>query len=753
MDKRFLLFLVLSAIWVIFVTSLWQWLKPPEDRPSMPLVPAQVEEAQRQVYAILAATAAPPKFYVPTDLTHPDVLAVQARELRKRRVVLQREKEKAQRLIYAALAAEPVATAFHLPSDLNFPDILANKAEELSINTSTVVLGSRTGYKLRVVLSEQTAAVRSVTLNEYLAASRAEARRTDQPLVLVTDDEDGRLGTLPVKERLKRQSFRLLVDGQPIRWTRVESAGEWKERRDPSGNLVQVVFVGQAADKRIRVVKSFELAPDQYHVTMRLRFESSSGEPVKLTYQLTGPRGVPVEGQIWQTYPYRQIVATTTDRETGKSATRYLVTAAQMKDNKVTLPGLTGPDSSEELQFAGVMVQYFSALAVVDGPANTHGYIEKVSPEFLGDDPPAVVRGTEVPPNPKLQGKVTCTLESRPIEIASGQPVEHRYLLYTGPNKVRLLNYEKGVAEGLVDRYQSELHLNTLTDYPSNRVAGAIGFTSLVVFITNIMHWLLENLAWLLGGQYWAAIIVLTVLVRGAMFPVSRKQVLTSQRMQKLAPELKKLQEKYKDDKQALAQAQWELYRKYGVNPLSGCLVLFLQMPVFLGLYYSLYESIHLRLSGFLWIENLAAPDMFLYWGGWSNHIPLINLGPYLHILPIFAIAMMVVQQKLMTPPALDEQQRAQQKMMSYMMIFFGYLFFWVASGLCLYFTVSGAWGMIERKLLPKVSHPTETEKPKAAQPSPPRSRTRVSRNGQTDGVLQRIATWWRDLLEKAKKP
>src|SRR5262249_4430811 len=148
------------------------------------------------------------------------------------------------------------------------------------------------------------------------------------------------------------------------------------------------------------------------------------------------------------------------------------------------------------------------------------------------------------------------------------------------------------------------------------------------------------------------------------------------------APELKKLQEKHKDDAQARGMAQMELYRKHGVSPLGSCWTIFLQMPIFLGLYYALQGSIRFRLAPFLWIENLAAPDMLFYWTRW---IPLISdpsnyggygggslwsvlyLGPYFNLLPVIVAGFMMWQQKMMTPPPTDEQQEAQQKMMKFM--------------------------------------------------------------------------------------
>src|SRR5262249_45936054 len=157
-----------------------------------------------------------------------------------------------------------------------------------------------------------------------------------------------------------------------------------------------------------------------------------------------------------------------------------------------------------------------------------------------------------------------------------------------------------------------------------------------------------------------------------------------------------------------------ELMLRHGmVNPLGSCWIALLQMPIFMGLYYALQESIHFRLAPFLWMDNLAAPDMLFYW---TQSIPIISspdnysggllsilyLGPFFNLLPIIAVGFMMVQQSMMMPPATDEQTAAQQKMMKYMTIFFGLMFYKVAAGLCIYFIVSSVWGFCERKLLPK---------------------------------------------------
>jgi len=255
------------------------------------------------------------------------------------------------------------------------------------------------------------------------------------------------------------------------------------------------------------------------------------------------------------------------------------------------------------------------------------------------------------------------------------------------------------------------------------------------------------------------------------MFPVSRRSALLSQRMQALAPEMKKVQEKYKNDPQAKTAAVMELYRKHGVNPFGSCLPMIMQMPFFLGLYYCLQESIHFRLATFLWIDNLAAPDMLVYW---SDNIPIISdpdnmsgsffsflyLGPYFNLLPVIAVALMLVQQKFMTPPPADEQQEMQQKMMKYMFIFIGIMFYKVAAGLCIYFIVSSLWGLCERKMLPKktaslatAAGPPATAPAATSAAKPGRGRGKPEKKEKKpETTIQKMKDWWAEVLKQAQK-
>jgi YidC/Oxa1 family membrane protein insertase len=240
-------------------------------------------------------------------------------------------------------------------------------------------------------------------------------------------------------------------------------------------------------------------------------------------------------------------------------------------------------------------------------------------------------------------------------------------------------------------------------------------FGPISIFLGKLLHFFYG-----LVSNYGVAIVLLTVLVRGIMFPLSRKQALGAQKMQELQPEMKKINEKYKTEPEKRTKATQDLFRQHKYNPVGGCLLAFAQLPIFVGLYRSLMVNIELRQAPLIseavrWASNLAAPDMF--WR-WDHVVPafvsggtgFFGLGPFLNILPLFTIALFIWQQKMFMPPAADEQAAMQQKMMQYMMIFMGVLFFKVASGLCVYFIASSLWGVAERKLLPKTQKKADGE-------------------------------------------
>jgi YidC/Oxa1 family membrane protein insertase len=192
------------------------------------------------------------------------------------------------------------------------------------------------------------------------------------------------------------------------------------------------------------------------------------------------------------------------------------------------------------------------------------------------------------------------------------------------------------------------------------------------------------------------AIIVLTIIIKVILFPLTRKGQISMYHLQKLTPRIKALQEQYKNDKQKLAVEQMKLWKEYGVNPLSGCLPMFFQIPVFFGLYWALALAIELRQAPFmLWITDLSQPDQLFKLPG-----PVLG-ATHLHLLPLLMTASWLVQ-SLTQPKSPDPQTRQQQKIMAFMPLIFLFFFYNVPSGLTLYWFTSTLLGIVEQQLIKK---------------------------------------------------
>jgi YidC/Oxa1 family membrane protein insertase len=198
------------------------------------------------------------------------------------------------------------------------------------------------------------------------------------------------------------------------------------------------------------------------------------------------------------------------------------------------------------------------------------------------------------------------------------------------------------------------------------------------------------------SGNYGVDIILLTVLVKLITVPLTQKSYKSMQEMQKLQPQMKKLQEKYADDRTALNKEVMELYLRHNVNPLGGCLPMVVQMPIFIGLYNALLSAVELRHAPFmLWINDLSAPDRLPP----IPHAPLGLIAGTEIRIPVLTLLMglsMLVQQR-MTPQAGDPTQ---QRMMMIMPLVFTVMFINFPSGLALYWLVNNILTIAQQMLL-----------------------------------------------------
>jgi YidC/Oxa1 family membrane protein insertase len=220
----------------------------------------------------------------------------------------------------------------------------------------------------------------------------------------------------------------------------------------------------------------------------------------------------------------------------------------------------------------------------------------------------------------------------------------------------------------------------------------------------SFMDWFAKLLLRILNGfyayipNYGLAIIFLTIVVRVTMYPLTLKSMKSMKKMQLLGPHLEELKAKYSDNPQEMNKRMMELYKERGVNPLGGCLPMFLQMPVFIALYRMLWSAYELRGAPFmLWMTDLSQPDRLLHMP-WMLQVPFVGVTlEYLNLLPILMGVSMVFSQKMM--PAGGAMQNQQQKvMMTVMPVFFSFICYSMASGLNLYILTSTVLGMVQQK-------------------------------------------------------
>ncbi|WP_432821872.1 membrane protein insertase YidC [Trichloromonas sp.] len=254
----------------------------------------------------------------------------------------------------------------------------------------------------------------------------------------------------------------------------------------------------------------------------------------------------------------------------------------------------------------------------------------------------------------KTSSSVRNSFESPYIILESGQSAVLSYLLYFGPRDLDVLK-------------EVNYNLDRAIDF---------GFFSLIA--TPLLHFL--KFFYSFVGNYGVAIIILTVIIKLLFWPLTHKSYASMKHMQKLQPEMQKLREKYKNDREKQNRELMQLYKTHRVNPLGGCLPMLVQIPVFFALYKVLLGAIELRHAPFaFWITDLSLKD------------------PY-YVTPLVMGATMFIQQKL-TPSTMDP---VQAKMFMLMPVIFTFLFLNFPSGLVIYWLVNNLLTILQQYFIHK---------------------------------------------------
>ncbi|MBO5255554.1 MAG: membrane protein insertase YidC [Opitutales bacterium] len=228
---------------------------------------------------------------------------------------------------------------------------------------------------------------------------------------------------------------------------------------------------------------------------------------------------------------------------------------------------------------------------------------------------------------------------------------------------------------------------------------GWFGFVSRP--LSRLLNWIHSWIEVVSPDWGWGwSIIILTLVVRLVMWPLTSIQIKSSQRMTKMQGPLKEIREKFKDDPKKVQQETMKIYSEYGINPLAGCFPVFIQIPIFIGLYYMLQTSCEIRFAHFLWIDDLSLPDTI-------EALPSI-FGIPLHILPLLNALVTFIQMHLTPTPSTDKTQAFMFKLMPVIMLVFFYTF---PSGLVLYWLVQSLLGIVQAIIIRRGADKVELKK------------------------------------------
>ena len=275
------------------------------------------------------------------------------------------------------------------------------------------------------------------------------------------------------------------------------------------------------------------------------------------------------------------------------------------------------------------------------------------------------------------------------IRPAAGvSKIEDIYHFYLGPKKQEALTI-----------YNTGKNEFNIREASLNEAASSRGFWGVLAPLEKLLKWLLLGFYGIIPN-YGVAIILLTLLIKILFFPLTRKGSEATLRMQALTPKIKELQEKYKGNPQKLNAEMGNFYKQEGYNPLSGCLPMLLQLPIFIAMYNLFYNHFDLRGAEFIpgWIPDLSLPEYIVQFGDFR--VPIVGWTA-LRALPFLYVGSQLLYGKVTQMPG--QQSNTQMKMMLYVMpIIFFFILYDVPSGLLIYWICSNLLTLVQQLIINK---------------------------------------------------
>lgn len=471
----------------------------------------------------------------------------------------------------------------------------------------------------------------------------------------------------------------------------------WKMRPYPNESAPIGVEFELAQGAGLRLVKRALFEPGSYRMRVELELHNDAlGAERALGFLFSPAEVMPLEsGDKFYVEPQAVAAGRTAEGARRRDSTAPKL-VAQQRDDKATV--FAGPLEipTEEVSFAGVHNKYF-AMLMRGADADATAAIKSARWRRMADD-------ELVAKDPSLAGAnwryMACDLVLELRAPAQGSSRKYSYFIYAGPKQPDLLVADYADHQALLEY---------------DRAGTCCVPVPFVTTIANTLTWLLVLLH-RLTSNWGVAIILMTLMVRAALFPVNRKSQTAmarfQKRMKRLQPQIDEIKKKFADDPTKQREAQQKLMAQHGmIPPLGGCLPMFVQIPIFFGLFSALRTAFELRQQPFiLWMTDLSKPDRLLELN-WNTHLPFLGTIEHLNLLPILMVVLWVWQQALMPKPT-DEQQAQMQKMMMFMPVVMGFALYNYAAGLSLYMITQSGLGILENTVIKKVWPVDDSEPP-----------------------------------------
>ena len=461
-------------------------------------------------------------------------------------------------------------------------------------------------------------------------------------------DKDGQDLEMIYRKESQMNAFELYfgdINGQPL--SSNFAVNKYTQGKDTVVEFKKDVnlTVGNGNPVPVEIKKTYTFKNDEYMVELAIEFTSKTGKAVNFNSN----------GYAYSLGFGPQIGPQFTKLDNREDFRHYL-TLNGNKKKKATK--LTKSDMTKAVEgrtiWSAISGKYFAVIGITDAT------------EYVTTFSQQPVVGQE---------NASRMFFSRPV--AKSANIIDTFKFYIGPkSSSELRRYDSADTNGFG---MTKMELDRVLD------SGAI-----LGWLQAILKWLLVSFHKLIPN-YGVAIILLTIVVKIVLYPLTKKSFESSAKMSALSPKMKEIQDKYKNNPQKLNAELAALYKREGVSPLSGCFPILLQMPIFFALYGLLNSFFELRGAGFLepWITDLSQPDSIWNFAPTS----VLFIGSDIRLLPILMAVSQIISSKLMQPAGSSggsSQQQSQMKMMTYAMpVIFLFVLYDVSSGLLLYWTMT----------------------------------------------------------------